>query len=250
MVHGWLAKTMGQRQLQDETRNIWVLGFGALMVEQAEYSQKPPHMWTLLAVLHLGDDWSYIHTCTVQRWDRHRQRQAENCLRYKSIVRCVLNLTCVVVEQRRGRSKIHSTRNGSNTLFSPSALKPHTLNYFCPAPTWLICLGPLANQPCICRADSRFAPSQWETALLCNDVSHWLGLSLESALYMWKHLWCPAGIWKSARLSYLTASCICERSFNVHITHPYDTINKNLYRQKSIKWVWSRRICLMFFIPF
>ena len=27
------------------------------------------------------------------------------------------------------------------------------------------------------RADSRFAPSQWETTLLCNDVSHWLGAS-------------------------------------------------------------------------
>ena len=33
------------------------------------------------------------------------------------------------------------------------------------------------------RADSRFAPSQWETALHCNDVSHWLGASLESALF-------------------------------------------------------------------
>ena len=32
------------------------------------------------------------------------------------------------------------------------------------------------------RADFRFAPSQWETALLCNDVSHWLGASLESSL--------------------------------------------------------------------
>ena len=31
-------------------------------------------------------------------------------------------------------------------------------------------------------ADSRFAPSQWETALLCNDVSHWLSANLESAL--------------------------------------------------------------------
>ena len=31
------------------------------------------------------------------------------------------------------------------------------------------------------RADSRFAPSQWETALLCN-ASDWLGASLESAL--------------------------------------------------------------------
>ena len=32
------------------------------------------------------------------------------------------------------------------------------------------------------RADSRFAPSQWETALICNDVSHWLGSSLESTM--------------------------------------------------------------------
>ena len=31
--------------------------------------------------------------------------------------------------------------------------------------------------------DSRCASSQWETALLCNDVSHWLGASLEAALY-------------------------------------------------------------------
>ena len=33
-----------------------------------------------------------------------------------------------------------------------------------------------------CRADPRFATSQWETALLCNDVSHWLGANLESTL--------------------------------------------------------------------
>ena len=32
------------------------------------------------------------------------------------------------------------------------------------------------------RSDFRFAPSQWETALLCNDVSRWLGANLESAL--------------------------------------------------------------------
>ena len=32
------------------------------------------------------------------------------------------------------------------------------------------------------RADSRFVPSQCEAALLCNDVSHWLGAILESAL--------------------------------------------------------------------
>ena len=32
------------------------------------------------------------------------------------------------------------------------------------------------------RADSRFAPSQWETLLQSNTVSHWLGTNLESAL--------------------------------------------------------------------
>ena len=33
------------------------------------------------------------------------------------------------------------------------------------------------------RADSRFAPSQWEMVLLCNAVSYWLGANLGSALY-------------------------------------------------------------------
>ena len=39
-----------------------------------------------------------------------------------------------------------------------------------------------------CRADSRFAPSQWETSLQSNAVSHWLGANLESALYC-PHWW-------------------------------------------------------------
>ena len=40
------------------------------------------------------------------------------------------------------------------------------------------------------RADSKFAPSQWEMALLCNDVSHWLGANLESALPFYGDVWC------------------------------------------------------------
>ena len=36
----------------------------------------------------------------------------------------------------------------------------------------------------MCRADSRLAPSQWETSLQSNTVSHWLGANLESALYV------------------------------------------------------------------
>ena len=39
------------------------------------------------------------------------------------------------------------------------------------------------------RADARFVSSQWETALLCNDVSHWLGASLESALWVCQLQW-------------------------------------------------------------
>ena len=55
------------------------------------------------------------------------------------------------------------------------------------------------------RADSRFTPSRWETVLLCNDVSHWLGSSLESAVVLQclvggKHRKCR---WPSARLQYL-----------------------------------------------
>ena len=49
------------------------------------------------------------------------------------------------------------------------------------------------------RADSRFAPSQWETALLCNAICHWLGAHLESTLQyiLWQlmsagHLTSPA----------------------------------------------------------
>ena len=38
-----------------------------------------------------------------------------------------------------------------------------------------------------CRADFRFVSGQWVTALLCNDVSHWPGASLEAALeWTWK----------------------------------------------------------------
>ena len=37
------------------------------------------------------------------------------------------------------------------------------------------------------KADFRFAPNQWEMALLCKDVSHWLGTSLESGLRVKGH---------------------------------------------------------------
>ena len=39
------------------------------------------------------------------------------------------------------------------------------------------------------RADSRIAPSQWETSLQSNAISHWLGANLESALYTIINKW-------------------------------------------------------------
>ena len=48
------------------------------------------------------------------------------------------------------------------------------------------------------RADSRFARSQWETALLCNDVSHWLCTSLESAL-LFDHRLFNLPIWQKVK---------------------------------------------------
>ena len=39
------------------------------------------------------------------------------------------------------------------------------------------------------RADSSFVPSQWETSLQSNVVSHWLGANLESTLYLLMPKW-------------------------------------------------------------
>ena len=39
------------------------------------------------------------------------------------------------------------------------------------------------------RADSRLVPSQWETSLQCNTVSHWLCANLESALSLYTQTW-------------------------------------------------------------
>ena len=45
-----------------------------------------------------------------------------------------------------------------------------------------LCLATYVTFGWLSRADSRFAPSQWETALHCNDISNWLGANLESTL--------------------------------------------------------------------
>ena len=58
---------------------------------------------------------------------------------------------------------------------------------------WIICKGFFENinqrKNIYIRADLRIVPSQWETSSLCNNVSHWLSASLESALYMMMTSW-------------------------------------------------------------
>ena len=49
------------------------------------------------------------------------------------------------------------------------------------------------------RADSRFAPSQWETSLQGNAISHWLDTNLESALDYVHLPWC---VWITVSQQY------------------------------------------------
>ena len=70
------------------------------------------------------------------------------------------------------------------------------------------------------RDDSRFAPSQWETVLLCNTVSHWLGASLESAL----------ALCKTAETSLLTQWSYC----SLAQSHQYNQNNKSTAKTMCI----------------
>ena len=63
-----------------------------------------------------------------------------------------------------------------------------------------------------------FASSQWETALLCNDVSHWLGANLKSSMIMnpvipgmsWGATKAPSLIaWSSVKSSWWLSGIMC-----------------------------------------
>ena len=64
------------------------------------------------------------------------------------------------------------------------------------------------------RADFRLAPSQWETSLQSNAVSHWLGATLESALY---YLHCRVRILSSSRIYRCYAEFILGINFFLHL---------------------------------
>ena len=76
------------------------------------------------------------------------------------------------------------------------------------------------------RAVSRFAPSQWERVLLCNDVSHWLGEGLESALLL-------------SGLNYNGVCCLLiEAEWRIYAPVNSDTIGSN----NGLTPVWHQAI--------
>ena len=68
------------------------------------------------------------------------------------------------------------------------------------------------------RADSRLAPSEWETSLQSNAISHWLGANLESALQA--HImskksteWVPRCLWYVLQYPSVRLSSVGQRSW-------------------------------------
>ena len=66
------------------------------------------------------------------------------------------------------------------------------------------------------RDQSRNVPSQWETSLQCNNVSHWLGAYLDSSLY-WLGLYCAE--------AYCSGSACCCNDKEVCM-HPQEESTK------------------------
>ena len=80
------------------------------------------------------------------------------------------------------------------------------------------------------RADHKFAPSQWETALQSNDVSHWLGANLESALCI---------IVSDSVPEYYLYSCWLTANWTVNNNINWMNYNQNMQRF-SFKNIYSK----------
>ena len=87
----------------------------------------------------------------------------------------------------------------------------------------------------ISTAESIFAPSQWETALLCNDVFRWLGANLESALYV-------DGLVQDCSISSVLAMEILQSSPQPSIWHIWplwrQRFDNKEFTRHSISWQW------------
>ena len=102
---------------------------------------------------------------------------------------CMTNHTVVFLFKNMlhaGKVPLHRIHFYSNRLILPRQWQrlvtlwkrrkcEYDLNFSC------VFISP-SGSSLVCGADPRLVPSQWETSLQSNAVSHWLGASLESAL--------------------------------------------------------------------
>ena len=80
------------------------------------------------------------------------------------------------------------------------------------------------------RYDSRLAPSQWETALQSNAVSHWLGTNLESAVVSTRHeltetMLAPTSVYHASSFVRLATWNIHEQ-LHVHVVSCSESLGK------------------------
>ena len=74
--------------------------------------------------------------------------------------------------------------------------------------SWHCAVYDCANGGIIIRADSSLGPSQWETALQSNAVSHWLGANLESALITSLRSYLLHGILQSTQFPHCSLTLV------------------------------------------
>ena len=92
------------------------------------------------------------------------------------------------------------------------------------------------------RADSRFAPSQWEMALLCNNGSHWLGANLESAQSPSKSLCHRSSFWRR----FVTYAIFWLTEFSRNILYPLAIIHMEHINVLDFDDKSERNLCFSF----
>ena len=90
----------------------------------------PSEMWDELTYSFSNFNYEISLKFVLKGTFTHAWSGAGGKLASVQIITCIH--TYAVAERRRSRIKICSTTNGSNTLFSTSASKPHAPNHLCP----------------------------------------------------------------------------------------------------------------------
>ena len=106
---------------------------------------------------------------------------------------------------------------------------------------------------CNCRADFRLAPSQWETSLQCNAVSHWLSENLESELnctnvnvLAWCLTWgrfCQFGYPMTHQMSVIVCLTDSESSLPGTASNPSQTTRVYLHFASFLDTETSQFVC-------